>query len=123
MHIAAAGTGTRRRAPIPAGPIVEMLTPDAAAGGQPAVVHMEFPAGAGLPEHDHGASHIVLVSLTGTVELRQGERVGTLAQGAAAHIPAGERISLRNPGDQPATVMMVATPPDFVAHLASWPAA
>ena len=77
----------------------------------------------GLPEHDHGPSEIVLVHLSGSIELRQGDQRHSLAPGAVAHIATGERVSLTNPGTDPAVMMIVASPPEFVARIAGWPAA
>ena len=56
-------------------------------------------------------------------ELRQGDQHHRLAPGAVAHIATGERVSLANPGTEPAVMMIVASPPEFVARLAKWPAA
>ncbi len=40
-----------------------------------------------------------------------------------ARIGPGEGVSLANPGSQPASFMVVASPADLAGHLASWPAA
>ncbi|MER6984163.1 cupin domain-containing protein, partial [Streptomyces carpinensis] len=89
-----------------------------------AVVHVELPAGAAMPEHDHGASQIVLIPVAGSVELRHDGRVRTLTAGAAAaHIAVGERVGLANPGEEPASLVVVASPPAFARRLESWPPA
>jgi hypothetical protein len=64
-----------------------------------------------------------LVHLAGSIELRQGSVHHRLAPDAVARIPTGERVSLSNPGKGTATMMIVASPPEFVARLAGWPAA
>ena len=122
MYVADSASTTRRSAPIPDGPTVAPLIP-AGMSDRVAVVHMEIPAGGGLPEHAHGASEIVLVPLSGCVEVRRGSRERVLATGCAAHIATGERVSLSNPGPEAATLMVVASPPEFAEHLASWPEA
>lgn len=122
MHIADAAATPRRRAPLPDGPTVAPLVPPGVSD-RAAVVHMELPAGAGLPEHAHGASEIVLIPLSGAVEVRQGEEVRALSAGAVARIAVGERVSLANTGAETASLMVVASPPDFAEHLASWPEA
>lgn len=47
----------------------------------------------------------------------------TLLAGRAAYITRGERVSLTNPGSEPASVMVIASPPEFADQLATWPAA
>lgn len=119
MHVAKIGTSPRRRAPVPGGPEVETLTTTDGV----AVVHMEIPAGGGLPEHDHGPSQIVLVLLSGAVRVTYDDVEHTLEPGSVAHIETGQRISVQNPGTEPAGLMLVASPSDFVAQLAAWPVA
>lgn len=119
MHVAKIGTSPRRRAPVAGGPEVETLTTTDGI----AVVHMEIPAGGGLPEHDHGPSQIVLVLLSGVVRVTYGGVEHTLEPGAVAHVGTGQRITVWNPGTEPAALMLVASPSDFVAQLAAWPVA
>ncbi|MBQ0825203.1 cupin domain-containing protein [Streptomyces tagetis] len=122
MHIADTASATRHRAPLAAGPIATPLTAETTSD-RVAVVHLELPAGGGLPEHDHGASEIVLVPLSGTALLRHGGKEHPLTPGTTAHIATGERVALTNPGDEPVSLMVVASPPEFAAHIASWPLA
>ncbi|MDX3847095.1 cupin domain-containing protein [Streptomyces europaeiscabiei] len=82
---------------------------------------MEIPPGSGMPEHDHGASQIVLIPVAGSVQVRRGQDVHTLAPGSAAHLDAGERVSLANLGTEPASLVVVASPPEFAHRLAAWP--
>ncbi|WP_198682407.1 cupin domain-containing protein [Kribbella sp. VKM Ac-2569] len=88
-----------------------------------AMVQVWIPPGGGLPEHDHGPSEIVLVHVSGSIELQQGDQQHRLGPGTVAHIATGERVSLTNPGTEPAVMMIVASPPDFVARITRWPAA
>ncbi|WP_069817063.1 cupin domain-containing protein [Streptomyces sp. TP-A0874] len=120
MHVTHAHEVPRRRAPIANGPAVSVLTPDEASD-QVAVMRMELPGGARLPEHDHGASEIVLVPLSGAIELRHEGEEHPLSPGSTAHIGKGERVSLANPGTEAATLMVVAAPPEFVRGLDAWP--
>ncbi|WP_086725889.1 cupin domain-containing protein [Streptomyces carpinensis] len=123
MHVADIAASPRRRAPMPGGPTAALLT-TAETSEQVAVVHVELPAGAAMPEHDHGASQIVLIPVAGSVELRHDGRVRTLTAGAAAaHIAVGERVGLANPGEEPASLVVVASPPAFARRLESWPPA
>jgi quercetin dioxygenase-like cupin family protein len=122
MYVTKIGSTPRRRAPIPGGPTMEVLVAGEASDNI-AMVQVWIPPGGGLPEHDHGPSEIVLVHLSGSIELRQGGQLHRLAPGAIAHIATGERVSLDNPGTEPAVMMLVASPPEFVARIAGWPAA
>jgi quercetin dioxygenase-like cupin family protein len=88
---------------------------------QVAVVHLEIPGHGSMPEHDHGASEIVLIPLAGSIELRHDGTTRTLSTGSAGHVARGERVSLRNPDGEPVSLMVVASPPDFVKRLATWP--
>ncbi|MDQ2813810.1 MAG: cupin domain-containing protein [Actinomycetota bacterium] len=122
MLVTGISTTPRRRAPILGGPAVATLPP-ASRSGQVAAVHVEIPAAGGMPGHDHGASEIILIPLSGTTEGRHDGQTRTLSAGLAAHIAAGERVSLANPGPGPAAVMVVASPPEFARRLAKWSAA
>lgn len=122
MLITEIGTVPRRRAPVPGGPTAAMLT-DPDTSSQVAVVHLEIPADGGMPEHDHGDSEIVLIPLSGSVELWHRGEPRTLRTGMAGHIATGERVSLANPGPEPASLLVVVTPPQFAERLAAWPTA
>jgi quercetin dioxygenase-like cupin family protein len=76
-----------------------------------------------MPEHDHGPSRVVLIPTGGELRLRQGENEHSLSPGTATDIGVGERVSLANCGLEPATLLVVATPPDFVTALSTWPPA
>lgn len=121
MHISEIGTHPRRSPGIN-GPSAEPLITNEASELL-GVTHLDIPVGVAMPEHDHGASQIVLIPLSGAIELRQGERTRSLSNGMVAHIGVGERVGLANTGDMPASVILVATPPQFVHRVAAWPEA
>ena len=85
MYLTRIGTTPRRRAPIPGGPTMEVLVA-AETSDNIAMVQVLIPPGGGLPEHDHGSSEIVLIHLSGSIELRQGDQLDRPAPGAVAHI-------------------------------------
>lgn len=120
MYVSRVGTHPRR-APGASGPSAEPLLTSSVSEAI-GVVHLEIPAGVAMPEHDHGASQIVLIPLSGSLELRQGERRERLLIGTLAHVGVGERVGLANLEGVPATVLVVASPPQFVDRIASaWP--
>jgi quercetin dioxygenase-like cupin family protein len=120
MHVTGTGTATRHRAPVPDGPVATPLTTPETSD-RVAVVHLELPVGGRLPEHDHGPSQIVLIPLSGSVELRHGQNLHALGPGSAAPIDTGERVSLANAGTGPASLTVVASPPEFASRLAARP--
>lgn len=122
MLISDVRTALRLRAPLPGGPIVAPLIP-AGASDQVAAIHVEIPAGGGMPEHDHGASQIILIPLSGSIQLHHDGHAQTLTAGTTAHIATGERVSLTNPGPEPASAMVIASPPQFAERFAAWPTA
>ncbi len=113
---------TRQRAPMPGGPIATPLIP-AGTSSQVAVIHIEIPAGGGMPEHDHGDSEIVLIPLSGSFDIHHDGKIQSVSVGNTVHIGTGERVRLANPGTESATVMVLASPPQFAERVASWPAA
>lgn len=106
---------------VPAGPTATTLVLPAGSAGM-AAVHVEIPDGE--PGFDPGTAEIVLLQLCGSAELRhENGPAMTLLTGRAACITRGERVSLTNLGSEPASVMVIASPPDFAGRLATWPAA
>lgn len=87
------------------------------------VAHVILPAGGGMPEHDHSSSATLLIPIEGSVTLVDAEGEGSfdLDPGSVATIPIGHRVSLVNPGERDAKLMVVFDPPDFTKQLDSWP--
>ncbi len=122
MNIVEIAGATARRGPMPNGPTVRPLL-GSESGSPVAVLHVTLPARGGMPEHDHGPSHVVLLPLRGQVRLHHNGNDHDLAPGTATHIGVGERVSLANPGPDPAELIVVAAPPDFATALSAWPPA
>jgi len=66
-----------------------------------------------MPEHDHGPSQVILFPQQGQVRLHQDGDDHDLAPGTVTHIRVGERVSLANPGPNPAELIALIAPPDF----------
>jgi len=119
------GDGIRHRAPFPNGPELEVVI--GAEHRHPfGVLEVTVPVGAAMPEHDHGASEVLLAPLAGAlrlVEAGDAERATELEAGTLATIPVGCRVRLENAGDVEARVLVVLSPADFVAQLGGWPMA
>lgn len=119
------GAGDRRRAPVPNGPVAEILI-GADADQRLGAVHVVVPPGGGMPPHDHGASETLLIPLSGHVRLadaEQGGDVTDLEPGALATIPVGQRVTLQNPTEEEARLLVILAPADFAARLRDWPPA
>lgn len=121
MELRSRGEGVVRRPPVPDGPTVEVLFGGDEGGPDVGLVRVEVPPGAGMPEHDHGGSDVVLVPLEGAVEISQGGEVIAVGVGDAALVRKDERVALRNPGDQVAHLVVAAAPVAFVAGIRGWP--
>jgi quercetin dioxygenase-like cupin family protein len=92
-------------------------------GRDVAVLAVRIPPGGGMPRHDHGASSVVLVSLSGTIDL-SGEGVDEkieLSAGAVGALDVGEAVQLDNRGSVEAKVLVILSPPDFVESIKAWP--
>lgn len=77
-----------------------------------------------MPTHEHGESDAVLIPATGELLLRgAGARVERLQAGMLAVVPAHERVSVENPTEQPASMLVCFAPATFVEALGEAPAA
>jgi mannose-6-phosphate isomerase-like protein (cupin superfamily) len=77
----------------------------------------KVPADRRIGEHAHGDSEAVLTVVSGQAVLRGGSRTCLLRSGVLAHIAAGERVEVENPGDQVVTLLAIFCPPEFAARL------
>jgi quercetin dioxygenase-like cupin family protein len=82
-----------------------------------AAVRIEVPAGGRMGEHAHGDSETVLTVVSGQAVLRSGTRTCQLRPGVLAHIGAGERVEVENPGARVVTLLAIFSPPEFAARL------
>lgn len=122
MEVRSRGHGSRHQ-PAPGAPLVEVLFGGEPDGPDLGVVYVEVPVGAIMPEHTHAGSDVVLLPVDGAVEIAKGAESVTVAVGDAICIRKDEAVSLRNPGDRTAQLIVAAAPPAFVAGIRSWPAA
>ncbi|MQA73741.1 MAG: cupin domain-containing protein [Solirubrobacterales bacterium] len=112
-----------RKPPVEAAPEVELLVGDGELDPQGmAAAHITVPPGGGMPEHDHGDSGVLLAVRRGRIVINSGGNDVALPAGALAVVGVGERVSLRNPEADPASVLAFFSPPAFAATVTSWPA-
>ena len=112
--------GPRRR-PISGGPVANVVI-GAGDGWPVGVVQVRVPPGGTMPAHAHGASATTLVPLAGVLRIRAEGRedVVELNPSTLVTIPAGERVSVENPGSKEARFLVLLTPPDFVRVAEGW---
>lgn len=82
-----------------------------------AAVRIDVPAGRRMGEHGHGDSETLLTVISGQAVLRSRGQTIELRPGVLAHIGAGERVEVENPGDRVVTLLAIFSPPDFAARL------
>lgn len=90
-----------------------------------AAVQLTLPPGAAVPRHSHGEAEALLVPLAGEVLLVGIDgRVERLAEGTLAVIAAHERVSVKNPGLESASVLVCFAPATLMEspNVASTPA-
>ena len=106
--------GTKRVA-FGDGATIDVLTEETSA--QLAAIRVTVAAGARVGEHDHGGSDALLLPLAGRLTLRGCDGELELAPGTMAFVAAGERVSVENAGEAPASMVVCFAPPTFVTAL------
>lgn len=94
---------------------IDVLTEDTS--GRLAAIRVTVAPGARVGEHDHGDSDALLLPLAGRLTLRGHDRELQLAPGTTAFLAAGERVSVENAGEAPASMVVCFAPPTFVTAL------
>lgn len=113
-----------RRQPLPDGPVASVVIA-ADARCATGLIEVRVAPGSAMPEHDHGASEVMLIMRSGRARLvAVGDgSVTELDPGVVVTIPIGERVRLENPSSSEARLLVVLTPPDFAAAVQAWPEA
>ncbi len=122
MEFRSRGDGVVRQPPFPGAPVVEVLFGGDENGPDVGLVRVDIPPGAGMPEHDHGGSDVILVPIVGTVEVTKGDEAVSVGVGDTLLVRKEERVALRNPTDTTAHVVVAAAPTTFVTAIRCWPA-
>lgn len=117
------GSGAIRQAPLPGGPTAEVLVDEQAGAGRLAAAHLTILPGGGMAEHAHGDATALLVPLDGEVLIRHGDHEEKVTVGVVVLLDQAERVSLVNQTNEPASLLAVFAPADFVRALGGWPAA
>lgn len=121
MELRTAEDALRRRAPGENTPTVTVVFGGEEDGPDVGLVRVSVPAGAGMPAHRHGGSDVIVTPVAGRVAISDGETSVDVGVGASALVRKDEEVSLTNPGDEPAEIIVSAGPADFVAGIRRWP--
>lgn len=111
----------RRQPPGENTPTVTVVFGGEEDGPDVGLVRVTVPAGAGMPAHRHAGSDVILTPIAGRVTISDGETSVDVRVGDSALILKDEQVSLSNPGDEPADIMVSAGPANFVAGIRRWP--
>lgn len=123
MKLVKQGDGLVRRPPVPNAPTVTVIVGGEEGGPDVGLVRVHVPAGAGagMPAHRHNGSDVILTPTAGTVRISTGADFIDVNVGDSALIRKHEEVSLTNPGDQDAEIIVAAGPAHFIAGIRSWP--
>ena len=123
MELRNSDNSPRRRPPGENTPTVTVLFGDGDSATDVGLVKVRIPAGGGMPSHRHGGSDVILTPLTGHVSIADGTDSVDVRTGDSVLIRKDEEVSLRNPGDEPAEVLVSVAPTNFVTGILQWPPA
>lgn len=84
------------------------------------VLKIVVPPGATMPSHQHHGSDVVLIPLTGSIRLSSAGESVEVRVGDTVLVDRDESVSLSNPGDAVAELIVAAGPADFVAGIRAW---
>lgn len=123
MKLVKQGDGLVRRPPVPNAPTVTVIVGGEEGGPDVGLVRVHVPAGAGagMPAHRHNGSDVILTPTAGTVRISTGADFIDVNVGDSALFRKHEEVSLTNPGDQDAEIIVAAGPAHFIAGIRSWP--
>lgn len=113
--------GAIRKPPSPNSPTVTVIFDGEHDSADVGLVKVSVPAGAMMPTHKHNGSDVILSPISGMVRITKGEEVIEVHVGDSALVGKDEAVSLSNPTDSLAEVIVSAGPADFVTGILSWP--
>ncbi|SFN27717.1 Cupin domain-containing protein [Pseudonocardia ammonioxydans] len=121
MELCRKTDGLVRKPPIPDGPVVTVVFGGDEGGPDVGLVRAHVPPGGGMPAHSHGGSDVVLTVVTGRIRVADAGESVDVEPGDSLLVRKDETVSLTNPGDAPAEVLVAAGPTDFLAGMRDWP--
>lgn len=111
----------RRTAGLSAGNLTApfIIKIDRRSGGAPDLVMgtEDIPPGQGIAAHRHRNADEILFIHRGSGVVELGDQTRTVREGATIYIPKDVRITLRNTGSEPLSIVFVFSKPGFEAYL------
>jgi len=121
MELCRGSQGLVRKPPAPDGPTVTVVFGGEEGGPDVGLVRVHVPVGGGMPAHSHGGSDVILTTVTGQVRLTADGVSVDVDPGDSILVRKDETVSLTNPGDVPAQVVVAAGPTNFLADIRRLP--
>ena len=121
MELRTAENAPHRRPPGENTPTVTILFGGEEDGPDIGLVRVSVPTGSGMPAHRHGGSDVIITPVAGRVTISDGTASVDVGVGSSALVRKDEEVSLSNPGDEPAELIVSAGPADFVTGIRQWP--
>lgn len=121
MELRTAENALHRRPPGEHTPTVTILFGGETDGPDVGLVRVSVPAGGGMPAHRHGGSDVIITPVIGRVTISDGATSVDVEAGSSALVLKDEEVSLTNPGDELAELIVSAGPADFVTGIRQWP--
>ena len=84
---------------------------------QVGMVRVSMPPSSRMPSHRHGGSDTILAPVIGHVRVTKADQVAELGPGDALLILKYESVTLENPHEEPAEVLVAAGPAGFVSAI------
>ncbi len=97
------------------GPTITVLFGGNRDSDQVGMVRVAMPPNTRMPSHRHGGSDTILAPVSGSVRITKADEVIDLGPGDALLILKYESVTLENPHQQPAEVLVAAGPAGFVS--------
>lgn len=121
MELRTAENAQHRRPPGENTPTIAVLFGGEEGGPDVGLVRVSVPAGSGMPAHRHGGSDVIITPVAGRVTISDGATSVDVGVGSSALVRKDEEVSLTNPGDEPAELIVAAGPANFVTGIRQWP--
>ena len=121
MELRRGTEGLVRKPPVPDGPTVTVVFGGEEGGPEVGLVRVHIPVGGGMPAHSHGGSDVILTTVTGQVRLGADGESLDVHPGDSVLVRRDEKVSLTNPGDVPARVVVAAGPTNFLSDIRRLP--
>lgn len=121
MKLVTHAEGALRKPPAPNSPTVTVIFDGTHHSTDVGLVKVSVPGGAMMAAHKHSGSDVILTPIIGMVRIAKGEEIIDVHVGDSALVLKDEAVSLSNPDDSPAEVLVAAGPANFVTGILDWP--